>query len=150
MCVFVGIYADLCVHALFLFPTCGSDAVLFFLAWNSFCPQGPDTRKWRKRPCILILSFSSWPMLCCLFPMKQKKHGCLGLASSWVGRLAVAWMPPGALSSTRTAVRKLPCHCHQTLRGASTLSQLHTKKGQNTPPRAPAFRETAAVVLSSL
>ena len=105
---------------------------------------------WRKRPCILILSFSSWPRLYCLFPMKQKKHGCLGLASSWVGRLAVAWMPPGALSSRRTAVRKPPCHCHQTPRGASTLSQLHTKKGQNTPPRAPAFRETAAVVLFSL
>lgn len=105
---------------------------------------------WRKRPCILILSFSSCPMLYCLFPMKQKKRGCLGLASSWVGRLAVAWMPPGALSSTRTAVRMLACHCHQTPWGASTLSQLHTKKGQNTPPRAPAFRETAAVVLFSL
>ena len=102
---------------------------------------------WRKQPCILIFSFSSWPMLYCLFLMKQRKHGCLVLASSWVGRLAVAWTPPEALSSTRTAIGKLPCHCHQTLRAASPLSQLHTKKGQNTPSRALVFQETAAVAL---
>ena len=48
MGVFVGVHANLSVHALFLFPTCDSDAVLLFRVWNSFCPQGPDSRNVEK------------------------------------------------------------------------------------------------------
>ena len=72
--------------------------------------------------------------------MKQKKHGCLGLASSWVGRPAITWMPPGALSSTRTAVRKLPCHCLQTCGEPAPCPNPILRKGK-TPHTEPLSSE---------
>lgn len=100
-CMFIGICENLCVHAFLLFPTQESDAVLFYLAWNSFCPQKRATRKVeRERSYVLILSFSIRLTLHCLFLMTQSKHGCLGLASFPVG------LANGSLGATRTVLHE--------------------------------------------
>ena len=99
MCTFTGICEDLCVRAFLLFPTHESDALLFFLARNSFCPQQHATRNVeRERPYTLMLSFSIRLALYCLFLMKQSKHGCLGLASFPAG------LANGSLRATRRTV----------------------------------------------
>lgn len=141
--MFIGVYENLCVHAFLLFPTQESDAVLFYLAWNCFCPQKHATRKVeRERPYVLILSFSIRLTLHCLFLMTQGKRGCLGLAAFPVG------LANGSLGATRRTVLQEDSHREAALPLSSfTLGRRHPVptpywKGPNTPHTAPALQET--------